>query len=174
MKISDKDPERHNKIEYPMELAAPPYAPVPVETEKDQQRNVARHHTNQKLTELKEQYDLARQQLEAIERQVKGTVERLQVTEAVLQAHYQFRPTVMKTYYLYWDNEKQHYVLNTLGPDDWSCGVPDHYEFQSAVRLLGDSTWEPVDVEQPMDTDNLKTTAETTDGATVDAEIEGG
>ncbi len=100
MKYSDKDPERHNSIEYPMELSAPPYAPVPVESEKDQQRNVARHHTNQKLTELKEQYDLARQQLEAIENQVKGTVERLQVTEAVLQSHYQFTTTFMKTYYL--------------------------------------------------------------------------
>lgn len=172
MKYSDKDPERHNKIEYPMELAAPPYAPVPVESEKDQQRNVARHHTNQKLAELKEQYDLARQQLEAIERQVKGTVGRLQVTEAVLQAHYQFTPTVMKTYYLYWDNEKQRYVLNTLGPDDWSCGVPDHYEYQSAVRLLGDSTWEPVDIEKPMDATDVETTVEDSDGTTVDAEVE--
>jgi hypothetical protein len=150
MKITDKDPERHHHIEYPMELAAPPYAPVPVESQKDEQRNVARHHTNQRLAELKEQYDLARKQMAAIERQVRGTVERLQVTEAVLQAYYQFTPAVMKTYYLYWDKRKERYVLNMLGPDDWSCGMPDHWEYHSAVRLLGDSTWEPVELERPV------------------------
>lgn len=156
MKITEKDPERHNSIEYPMELSAPKFAPVPVEEEKDQQRNVARHHTNQKLDELKEQYDLAREQLAAIERQVKGTVERLQVTEAVLQAHYQFTPTVMKTYYLYWDADRDCYVLSPTGPEEWSCGAPEHWTYQSAVRLLGDSTWEPVDVAEPMDLGDIK------------------
>ncbi len=155
MKITDKDPDRHHHIEYPMELSAPPFAPVPVAEEKDEQRNVARHHTNQKLEELKEQYDLARQQLAAIERQVKGTVNRLQVTEAVLQADYQFTPTVMKTYYLYWNSNKEKYQLSPTGPDEWSCGAPDHWQYQSAVRLLGDSTWEPVDIAEPMDVSAL-------------------
>lgn len=164
MKISDKDPERHNSIEYPMELASPPFAPVPVQKQKDEQRNMARHHTNQKLAELKEQYDLARQQLEAIERQVKGTVERLHVTEAVLQADYQFTPTVMKTYYLYWNENKERYVLSGTGPDDWSCGAPDHWKYQSAVRLLGDSTWEPVDVGEPMDAGESTNSEQPVDG----------
>lgn len=170
MKYSDKDPERHNNIAYPMELSAPPYAPVPVQSQKDEQRNMARHHTNQKLTELKEQYDLAREQLAAIERQVQGTVDRLQVTEAVLQADYQFTPTVMKTHYLYWHKDKEKYVLSQLSPDDWSCGLPDHYQYQSAVRLLGDSTWEPVDIEEPMDATQDDTTVEDTDGETIDME----
>ncbi len=171
MKITDKDPERHNSIEYPMELSAPPYAPVPVADEKDEQRNVARHHTNQKLEELKEQYDLARQQLEAIERQVKGTVDRLQVTEAVLEADYQFTPVVMKTYYLYWHTVKQKYVLSPTGPQAWSCGAPDHWEYQSAVRLLGDSTWEPVEVNEPMDANAVREGADSgAQGDTIDGE----
>jgi len=90
----------------------------------------------------------------------------------VLQAYYQFRPTVMKTYFLYWDTEKERYLLSTLGPNDWSCGVPDHYEFQSAVRLLGDSTWEPVELEKPVDATNVDTTVEDNNGTTVDAEVE--
>jgi len=30
MRIEDKDPDRHNAIEYPMEVGAPKFAPVPI------------------------------------------------------------------------------------------------------------------------------------------------
>jgi len=47
MRIEDKDPDRHNAIEYPMEVGAPKFAPVPIKEEKDKAINIARAHANQ-------------------------------------------------------------------------------------------------------------------------------
>ena len=30
------------------------------------------------------------------------------------------------------------------GPEDWSTGAPEHYEYIAQVRWLGDYTWQEV------------------------------
>ena len=31
-----------------------------------------------------------------------------------------------------------------MGPNDWSTGKPDDYEYVTQVKFLGDHTWEEV------------------------------
>jgi hypothetical protein len=37
--------------------------------------------------------------------------------------------------------------LIQTGPDEWTCGVPEHWTFKLTVKKLGDSTWEEIETE---------------------------
>jgi hypothetical protein len=37
--------------------------------------------------------------------------------------------------------------LIQTGPDEWTCGVPEHWAFKLSVKKLGDSTWEELEQE---------------------------
>jgi hypothetical protein len=39
------------------------------------------------------------------------------------------------------------FILVTLGPNQWSTGAPDWYEYICRVKWLGDYTWAEVDDE---------------------------
>jgi hypothetical protein len=32
-------------------------------------------------------------------------------------------------------------LLTQLGPDDWSTGAPEDYEYITQVKYMGDHTW---------------------------------
>jgi len=130
---------------YPTNVGAPKFEVLPINELKDQNKMVAREHANQKLSELNEQWELVMKQADLIRRQADDVVDRVRITEWVLDCEFGFNPIVGKEYYLYTNSEKRRMFMTLLGPDMWSCGPPDHLEFVCAVRKLGDSTWERVE-----------------------------
>jgi hypothetical protein len=74
-------------------------------------------------------------------RQADDIRRRLDITDAVHGAVYQFSPVMGNTYWLVWDRRKQHTLLTPHGPDDWSSSAPRDYEYQAQVRYMGDHTW---------------------------------
>ena len=146
-KKPDQVADHPNIMPYPTNVGAPKFEPLPIATIKDKAKNIARYHANEKLEELNEQYQLVLKQAELIQKQAQKIIDRLAVTDKVLESEYQFVTVPYKTYYLVWDNRKEFYRLASLGPNDWSTGVPVDWIYEHAVRLLGDGTWEIVNEE---------------------------
>jgi hypothetical protein len=117
---------------------------LPIASIKDEAKNIARYHANEKLQELNDQYQLVVKQAEMIQQQAQKILSRVKITELILEAEYQFKPVPYNTYYLVWDKERTLYRLLFLSPADWVSEVPSHYIYEYPVRLLGDSTWEIV------------------------------
>ena len=44
-------------------------------------------------------------------------------------------------YWLLYDHRKKCTRLSINGPDDWSTGKPEDYEYLVRVKWLGDHTW---------------------------------
>ena len=151
MTKSSKKPDQvvlhPSSMQYPTNIGAPKFEPLPIVSIKDKAKNIARYHANEKLEELNEQYQLVLKQAELIRNQAQKIIDRLEVTDKVLEAEYQFATVPYKTYYLVWDKRKQFYRLCLQGPDDWCTGAPIDWEYQHSVRLLGDGTWEIIDEE---------------------------
>ena len=141
MRIEDKDPARHAGIEYPMEVGAPVFAPIKVVEEKDKAVNVARQ--NAKL-----EYDRIMEQAEVLMKQARALQARLDATEMVHCAKFGFNPIHGKTYHLYYDERNQTNLLIQNGPQGWSCGIPDGWNYLMAVKKLGDSTWAIIEEDQ--------------------------
>ena len=140
MRIEEKDPSRHAGIEYPMEVGAPIFAPIPVVQEKDKAVNIARLNAQQ-------EYDRIMEQAEVLVKQAKALQSRLDATELVHQAKFGFNPLHGKIYYLYLDCKNNQHVLIQNAPNEWSCGIPEQWTFVMAVKKLGDSTWQVLDQE---------------------------
>ncbi len=138
MRIEDTDPARHAAIEYPMEVSAPVFAPIKVLEEKDKAVNIARQ--NAQL-----EYDRIMEQAAVLVKQAKSLQARLDATEMVHAAKFSFNPIHGKVYHLYIDQKNQNNILIQNGPNDWSCGIPQHWTYAYAVKKLGDSTWAIVD-----------------------------
>jgi hypothetical protein len=138
MRIEDTDPARHAAIEYPMEVSAPVFAPIKVLEEKDKAVNIARQ--NAQL-----EYDRIMEQAEVLVKQAKALQARLDATEMVHAAKFSFNPIHGKIYHLYVDQKNHTNILIQNGPNDWSCGIPQHWTYSYAVKKLGDSTWAIVD-----------------------------
>jgi len=134
MRIEDTDPARHAAIEYPMEVSAPVFAPIKVVEEKDKAVNIARQ--NAQL-----EYDRIMEQAAVLVKQAKALQARLDATEMVHAAKFSFNPIHGKVYHLYVDEKNQSNILIQNGPNDWSCGIPQHWTYSYAVKKLGDSTW---------------------------------
>jgi hypothetical protein len=146
-KKPDQVADHPNIMPYPTNVGAPKFEPLPIATIKDKAKNIARYHANEKLEELNEQYQLVLKQAELIQNQAQKIIDRLSVTDKVLESEYQFVTVPYKIYYVVWDKRKEFYRLVSLGPNDWSTGAPTDYVYEHAVRLLGDGTWEIVSEE---------------------------
>ena len=135
---------------YPVEVGAPAFDLVPVERQKDIMLNVARLHAQQ-------EYDRIMSLVAVLQRQANSIRRRLEITDAVHSAKYDFQIYHNQIYWLAFDNRVHFVRLVPLGPDDWSTGAPDHYQYIARVKWLGDYTWievnergEPVnDSDQP-------------------------
>ena len=143
MRIEDTDPARHAGIEYPMEVGAPVFAPIKVTEEKDKAVNVARQ--NAKL-----EYDRIMEQAEVLMKQARALQARLDATEMVYCAKFSFNPIHGKIYHLYYDERNQVNVLIQNGPQGWSCGIPDGWNYLMPVKKLGDSTWAVIEEDQAL------------------------
>lgn len=129
-----------NVSEYPTEAGGPKFDLVPVTKQKDIMVNVARLHARQEYDRIMELVSVLQKQAQAIKR-------RLDITDQVHSAYYQFQPYHDKCYWLAFDHKHQRTVMVINGPNDWFTGAPSEYEYIARVRWLGDHTWIEVDDE---------------------------
>ena len=129
-----------NVSEYPTEAGGVKFELVPVTKQKDLMINHARMYAQQEYDRIVELVNVLEKQAQAIKR-------RLEITDAVHGAVYQFQPVMGNVYWLVWDQRKQHTLLTQHGPNDWSSSAPDDYKYQARVKYMGDHTWMEIDEE---------------------------
>jgi hypothetical protein len=76
-----------------------------------------------------------------LQKQAEQIKHRLDLTDMVHQAVYNFQLANGNTYWLLYDHRKQFTRLSINGPYDWSTGKPEEYEYICQVKWLGDHTW---------------------------------
>ena len=123
-----------NVSEYPTEAGGPKFDLIPVTKQKDIMINHARMYAQQEYDRIMELVAVLEQQAQQIQR-------RLKVTDAVHAAEYQFQIVMGNTYWLVWEKTKEKTLLVHLGPNDWSTGIPEFYEYITQVKYMGDHTW---------------------------------
>lgn len=127
-----------NITPYPTEVGGPKFELVPVKQQKDIMRNVARLHAKQEYDRIMELVSVLQKQAESIKR-------RIELTDIVHSAEYNFKPNHNTIYYVVFDSMKQKNILSSTGPNDWFAGMPEHYHYLLSVKWLGDHTWIEVD-----------------------------
>lgn len=123
-----------NITPYATEAGGPKFDLVPVTKQKDIMLNVARMHAQQEYDRIMELVNVLQKQAESIKR-------RLDVTDMVHAAEYQFQIAHGNTYWLLYDTRKEITRLSINGPDDWSSSPPTEYNYICRVKWLGDHTW---------------------------------
>ena len=76
-----------------------------------------------------------------LQKQAEQIKRRLEITDAVHAAKYDFQVYHGQTYWLIFDTVKNCTRLSHQGPDDWFCGKPKEYTYIAQVKWLGDYTW---------------------------------
>ncbi len=92
--------------------------------------------TDQQLAQIKEQIDLLASQVQKIEK-------RKQISEQIYASRIGFEPIIGKVYHLY-QKEDGNYQVSMLSDADWGRSKPN-WEYLSAIKLLGDHTWDIID-----------------------------
>jgi len=123
-----------NITPYATSTLGPKFDLVPVTQQKDLMINHARMYAQQ-------EYDRIMELVTVLQRQADDIKRRLDVTDAVHAAVYQFSPVMGNIYWIVWDTRKQHTILTQMGPTDWSSSAPEDYEYVAQVKYMGDHTW---------------------------------
>jgi len=123
-----------NVSEYPTEAGGPKFDLVSVEKHKDIMLNVARLHARQ-------EYDRIMELVAVLQKQAEQIKHRLDLTDMVHAAKYDFQLSNGNIYWLLFDTRTQFTRLSINGPNDWSSGKPVDYEYICKVKWLGDHTW---------------------------------
>lgn len=129
-----------NVTPYPTDVGAPSFDLIPVSKQKDIMINHARMYAQQEYNRIMELVEVLQKQAASIKR-------RLDVTDAVHAAEYQFQIVMGNCYWLVWDQRKSKTILTSHGPNDWTTGAPIDYVYQTRVKYMGDHTWLEVDDE---------------------------
>lgn len=127
-----------NVTPYPTEVGGPKFGLVPVTKQKDIMLNVARLHAQQ-------EYDRIMQLVDVLQKQAQDIKKRLDITDMVHAAKYDFQLYHNNVYWLVYDHRKNFTRLAALGPNDWSTAPPQEYEYICPVKWLGDYTWIELD-----------------------------
>lgn len=123
---------------YPVDVGGPAFDLVPVAKQKDIMVNVARLHAQQ-------EYDRIMSLVALLQKQANSIRRRLEITDAVHAAKYDFQVYHNQCYWLAYDTIKEYVRLVSLGPGDWHTGPPDNWQYIARVKWLGDYTWIEVD-----------------------------
>jgi hypothetical protein len=123
-----------NVSPYATEAGGPKFDLIPVTKQKDIMINHARIYAQQ-------EYDRIMELVAVLQKQADDIKRRLEVTDAVHAAEYQFQIVMGQCYWLVWDSRKEQMILTHQGPTDWSSGVPIDYVYQTKVKYMGDHTW---------------------------------
>ena len=101
------------------------------------------------LSAMYEQTDLQiqqiKRQIEVLVDEAKKIEDRKRVSEMIYESGLGFQPVIGHIYHLYKDAEGKN-KLSMLSPEDWGRSKPD-WEFISTVKLLGDHTWQIMEIE---------------------------
>ena len=127
-----------NVTPYPTESGGPKFDLIPVEKQKDIMVNVARLHAQQ-------EYDRIMELVAVLQKQAAQIKRRLEITDAVHAAVYQFQIYHGNIYWLCYDTRKNCTRLVMHGPTEWFTGKPEEYEYICRVKWLGDHSWIEVD-----------------------------
>jgi hypothetical protein len=123
-----------NVSEYPTEASGPKFELIPVAKQKDIMINHARIYA-------KQEYDRIMELVSVLQKQAEGIKRRLDITDMVYSAEYQFQIVMGQYYWLVFDTRKQQMILAHHGPDEWNTGKPDCYDYITQVKYMGDHTW---------------------------------
>ncbi len=107
---------------------------MPVTKQKDLMINHARMYAQQ-------EYDRIMELVSVLEKQAQQIKRRLEITDAVHAAEFQFQLVMGNCYWLVWEKRKEKMLLVLTGPLDWNTGVPLDYTYISQVKYMGDHTW---------------------------------
>jgi len=99
-----------NVSEYPTEAGGVKFDLVPVTKQKDLMINHARIYAQQ-------EYDRIMELVAVLEGQAQAIKRRLEITDSVHAAVYQFQPVMGNIYWIVWDKRKEHTLLTQHGPD---------------------------------------------------------
>lgn len=127
-----------NVTPYATESSGPKFDLVPVTKQKDLMINHARIYAQQ-------EYDRIMELVTVLEKQAQQIKRRLEITDSVHAAEYQFQPVLGNCYWLVWESKKEKTLLVLTGPTEWATGVPDTYNYITCVRYMGDHTWMEMD-----------------------------
>ena len=127
-----------NVTPYATSTLGPSFDLIPVEKQKDVMVNVARLHAQQ-------EYDRIMDLVVVLSKQAEEIKHRLELTDMVHAAKYDFQIAHGNTYWLLYDRRKDCTRLSINGPADWSTGIPEGYEYITQIKWLGDYTWIEVD-----------------------------
>ncbi len=116
-----------NVTPYATEAGGPKFDLVPVTKQKDIMINHARMYAQQ-------EYDRIMELVAVLEKQAQQIKRRLDVTDAVHAAEYQFQVVMGQCYWLVSDTRKEKMLLVLTGPEDWATGVPNNYQYQTQVK----------------------------------------
>jgi hypothetical protein len=127
-----------NVTPYPTDIGGPAFDLIPIAKQKDIMINVARMHGHQEYNRIMELVAVLQKQAASIKR-------RLEITDQVHAAKYDFQTYHGNIYWLVFDSRKNHTLLTQMGPQDWSSSAPNAYNYICRVKWLGDYTWIEVD-----------------------------
>ncbi len=127
-----------NVTPYPTEVGGPAFDLIPIEKQKDIMVNVARMHGQQEYNRIMELVAVLQKQAASIKR-------RLEITDWVHSAKYDFQTYHGQIYWLCYDHRKKFTRLVSHGPNDWTTGAPNDWEYICRVKWMGDYTWLEVD-----------------------------
>ena len=127
-----------NVTPYPTEAGGPKFDMVPVSQQKDLMINHARMYAQQ-------EYDRIMDVVAVLQKQAQDIQRRLEITDMVHGAEYQFQVVMGNCYWLVWHRRLEKTLLVVTGPTEWNTGVPEDYEYLTQVRYMGDHTWLEID-----------------------------
>lgn len=123
-----------NVSPYPTEAGGPAFDLVPVKNQKDIMTNASRLYAEQ-------EYNRIMELVHVLERQAADIKRRLDITDMVSNAHYNFRLYHGQSYWLVYDKRKNFTRLVDLGPNDWSSTAPQDWQYIARLKWLGDHSW---------------------------------
>ena len=126
-----------NVTPYATEAGGPKFDLVPVESQKDLMVNAARMHAQQ-------EYDRIMQLVAVLQQQAEDIRRRLDITDMVREAKYDFQTYHGQIYWLVQDSRYNCTRLVHHGPTDWATAPPAEYNYITQVQWLGDYTWQEV------------------------------
>jgi hypothetical protein len=92
-----------------------------------------------------QEYDRIMELVAVLQKQADDIRRRLEVTDLVHAAEYQFQVVMGNSYWLVWHRRREQTLLVMTGPTEWNTGVPEDYEYLTKVRYMGDHTWLEID-----------------------------
>ena len=98
--------------------------------------------------QAQQEYDRIMELVVVLEKQAQAIKHRLNITDMIHAAKYDFQIAHGNVYWLVFDKRKNFTRLSINGPTDWSSGPPTDYEYITKVKWLGDHTWQEVEEQE--------------------------